>query len=84
VTLFVVIDAYSEYKFKKLAKQYDQLKLQIGKLEFFKEVDFFSWFLQNKMLDSTLKSFKLAKAGTNMIYPVQVNDKSDTIKLSGK
>jgi hypothetical protein len=65
-------------------KQFDSLKVSIGKLEFFKDIDFFSWFLLNKMQDSSLKLFKVVKLGDNMIVPVHVQDKSQKVEIECK
>lgn len=44
VTLYVLLNEYSEFNFKKVVKMNESLKVAIGKLEWFKEVHFFSWF----------------------------------------
>jgi hypothetical protein len=54
----------------------DSLKISIGKLEWFKDIHFFSWFLLKKMQDKSLRSFKIIKIGEGSLVPVQVEDKS--------
>lgn len=48
----------------------------MGKLEVFKDVDFFSWYLYSKMKDNTISPFKLIKASDSLSIPVIVSDKS--------
>lgn len=83
VTLYILLNEYSEYKFKRIVKQYDSLKLSIGKLEWFKDVHFFSWFLLKKMQDKTLRQFKVIKIGEGMQVPIQVSEKGAQILLNG-
>ncbi|CDW86523.1 UNKNOWN [Stylonychia lemnae] len=81
VTSFILINQNTEYPFKKLAKQFETLKLAIGKLEYFKDVNFFSWFLLHKMQDKTLKQFKLVKLGEGLVIPVHIQDKQAQLNI---
>jgi len=53
-----------------LIKQYDTLKVALAKIESFKDVDFFSWFLMSKIKDKSLKPYKVIKVGKNMLIPI--------------
>jgi hypothetical protein len=66
ITFFILVSANSEYPFKKLVKQFETLKVAIAKLECFKDIDFFAWFLLHKMQDKSLKQFKVAKVGEGL------------------
>eukprot|EP00347_Sterkiella_histriomuscorum_P012109 403369864 len=82
VTVFILINQNTDFIFKKIAKQFETLKAALGKLEHFKDIDFFSWFLLHKMQDKTLKQFKLAKLGEGLVLPVQVQDKTKALQIS--
>ena len=84
VTLYILMNEYSEYQFKKIVKTNDALKISIGKLEWFKEIHFFSWFLIKKMQDKQLRMFKLVKIGRNYIAPVQIADKGTKVEVRGQ
>jgi hypothetical protein len=83
VTLYILLNEYSEFQFKRVVKMSESLKVAIGKLEWFKEIHFFSWLLLKKMQDKTLKMFKIVKVGTSVLAPVQVSDRQTKVELSG-
>ena len=59
------------------------MKIFIGKVEWFKEMHFFSWLLLKKMQDKTLKMFKVVKLGENFLAAVQVDSKQTRVETSG-
>jgi hypothetical protein len=75
ITLYILLNEYSEFQFKRVVKQNDSLKVAIGKLEWFKAVHFFSWLLLKKMQDKTLRAFRVVKIGDGMLVPVLIEDK---------
>jgi hypothetical protein len=83
VTLYILLNEYSEYNFKRVVKLSDTLKLSLGKLSCFSSLHFFSWLLLKKMQDKSLKAYKLVKLGENLIFPVQVSDKVAKIEVEG-
>lgn len=68
--MFTILNLYSDYPFKKTVKQQDSLKVALGKLECFKDIDFFCWYLLSKMQDKTILPFKVVKIGVGLLVPV--------------
>lgn len=83
MTLYILLNEYSEFQFKRVVKLSDTLKISLGKLEWFKSLHFFSWYLLKKMQDKSLKTFKLLKLGSNMLVPVQVPERDARVSITG-
>jgi hypothetical protein len=77
-----LLNEYTDFEFKRLIRQSDSLKVTIGRLEWFRNLHFFSWLLLKKVQDKTLKQFKLIKIGDGgLVYPVQVADRQAIVKV---
>ena len=81
VTLFILLNEYSEFNFKRVVKLSDTLKVSLGKLSTFSTIQFFSWLLLKKMQDKSLKAFKVVNIGPNMLFPVQVSEKGAKVDI---
>lgn len=81
--MYVLLNEYSDFDFKRVVKQSDSLKIAIGSLTWFRDLHFFSWLLLKKMQDKSLKQFKIVKIAPGLLYPVQITDKAAKVIISG-
>ena len=81
VTLYILLNEYTDFDFKRVVKLSDSLKIAIGRLMWFRDINFFSWMLLKKMQDKSLKQFKVIKLSPGMLFPVQVSDKTAKVQV---